>query len=157
MDVAMHPGIEPVAFLLGTWTGRGRGSYPTIGPFSYEEHVTFSHVGKPFLVYEQRTYATDDDRLLHVETGYWRAVRPDWVEIVLAQPTGIVEVDEGPLDTSSLHLRSVAVARTGSAKPVTEIQRDFTFDGPVMRYSMDMAAVGVPLAAHLEAQLTRQT
>jgi THAP4-like, heme-binding beta-barrel domain len=153
MDRPIHPDIEHLGFLLGTWIGEGQGEYPTIAPFGYRETVTFTHLGKPFVAYTQRTVATDDGRPLHGEAGYLRSPRPGWVELVVAHPTGVVEVDEGSLSGSSLRLHSRLVAVTGNAKEVTTIERDFDFEPGVIRYSLRMAAVGQPLTHHLQARL----
>lgn len=151
----VHAEIAPLGILLGTWSGRGHGDYPTIDPFDYDETVTFSHNGKPFLAYTQRTLHAGDGRPLHAETGYWRHPRTGWVEVVLTHPTGVAEVEEGPFDGSTLRLRSRAVSCTGSAKEVVSIERDLEVFDDRISYAVRMAAVGHPLTDHLTAELHR--
>ena len=152
----LHPNLEPLAGLVGTWAGGGRGEYPTIDAFDYVEAVTFGHVGKPFLAYAQRTTAADDGRPLHAETGYLRAPEPGRLELVIAHPTGHLEVARGDLLGTTLAFRSSTITATPSAKPVNEVVRTFHLEGDELRYQLAMAAVGLPLTHHLAATLRRQ-
>lgn len=154
----LHPDCRPLASLLGTWRGRGAGDYPTIDPFEYTEEVTFSHVGKPFFAYEQRTRDANDGRPLHREAGFLRPTASDRAELVLAHPTGVAEILEGPVRLGPpivFDLWTTSVTLTSTAKDVTQLHRAVELDGDVLRYTIAMAAVGLPLTHHLEAELHR--
>jgi hypothetical protein len=153
--IAVHPDAKALEFLLGTWVGEGQGHYPTISSFGYGEEVRFWHVGKPFVAYSQRTWALDDGRPLHSEAGYWRPKPDGVVELVIAIPTGHVEVEEGTLDGTRLLLSSRLVGATSTAKAVTAITRQVVVDDDVLRYVLSMAAVGEALQEHLTGELHR--
>ncbi|HUG86782.1 MAG TPA: FABP family protein [Euzebya sp.] len=152
----VHPDIAPLGFLLGTWRGDGKGAYPTIQPFAYTEEVVIEAMPKPVLRYTQRTADAATGEPRHAEVGYLRL--PGRVpEMVIAQPTGIVECHAGTLEGQHLVLRSTSVGLTPSAAvhDVTEVERVIEVEGDVLRYTLAMAAVGQPLQIHLTAQLVR--
>lgn len=157
--VDLHPDIAVLAALLGTWTGRGSGEYPTIEPFEYIEEVTFGHVGKPFLSYGHRTRSVSDGRPLHAETGYVRVPAPGRVEWVLAHPTGVTEIEEGTLTVTEgvieMELTATTIGRTSSAKDVNALSRSFRMERDLLTYTVRMGAVGQPLQHHLAATLHR--
>ncbi len=156
----LHPDIAVLAPLLGTWTGSGRGEYPTVETFDYLEEITVGHVGKPFLTYSQRTRAAADGRPLHAEVGYLRVPSPGRIELVVAHPTGVTEIDEGTVSSEGddlvIEVESTSVGLTGSAKTIRALGRSFQIVGDRLTYSVRMAAVGAPLTHHLAATLHRQ-
>ena len=171
----LHPDCEQLGFLLGVWRGAGEGSYPTIESFGYTEEVTFSHVGKPFLGYTQKTKHAVSGAPLHAEAGYLRAVGAGRVEFVVVQPSGIVElhsgtvdrgtvdrgtVDRGTVDGGALVLQLDGVHTTPTAKSVTDVHRQIWVEQhagvTTLAYQVSMAAVGEPLTHHLRATLVQQ-
>lgn len=158
-DPPLHPDVAELGPLIGTWEGSGTGNYPTIDDFEYTETISFGHVHKPFVTYQQRTRAVDDGRPLHAESGFWRVPAPGRVELVLAHPTGITELEEGTIsiegDAITIELASTTIGRSASAKQVDVVERTFVIQGDTMEYTLRMSAVGHALQHHLTAQLHR--
>lgn len=159
--------------LVGTWVGRGEGSYPTIETFAYDETVDIATVaGKPFLTYAQRTSHPHTGAPMHSEVGYLRF--PDFAdtgpgavgggtgaaELVVAQPTGVTECHRGTVvndgDTVVIDLASTSVGCTPSAREVTAVRRRLVVTGDALAYELWMAAVGQPDTLHLRARLERR-
>lgn len=157
-EVAPLPAeLASLAPFVGSWEGAGAGEYPTIEGFAYTQEIHLLPVpGKPFLAYRSATRAADDQRPLHAESGWLRLVGDGWVELVVAQGSGVVEITEGLLDGSELSLESTTVAGSTTAKSVTATERRYRVDGDVMTYDLAMAAVGQPLVHHLRGRLTRR-
>lgn len=154
MDIHVHPAIEPLAFLLGTWHGTGNGDYPTIEPFAYEETVTFEQFGKPFIAYTQRTMGAEGAPL-HTETGYIRAADDGALELVISQPSGITEIHTGTRDHSRLEFMSDSVSLSPTAKRIDRVGRVIDVDDDTMTNELMMAAVGESYQWHLGATLHR--
>ena len=155
----LHPLCEPLRPLLGTWRGRGAGHYPTIEDFEYLEEVTFGHVGKPFVAYGQKTREASSGLPLHAEQGYFRPQGDGGLELVLTQPSGILEVHTGTVTTTAdgleMSLSTIEVVTSPSAKDVTSVERVITVSGDTLSYDLSMAAVDQPFQHHLSATLTR--
>ena len=157
----LHARLEPLAFLVGTWRGLGVVGYPTVDEARYEQEMVFAHDGRPFLEYSSRTWLLDDDgqrvRASAREAGWWRPGRePRDVEVLLAHPTGIVEVHVGEVSFRKVELRTDVVARTETAKEVTALHRLYGIvEDTDLAYAVDLAAVGQPLQPHLSARLSR--
>jgi hypothetical protein len=168
--------LIPLAWLIGSWAGAGVIGYPTIEDAQFGQEVEFSHDGRPFLTYTSRTWLLDDDgnevRPLASESGYWRPVAasvghadeaaedvaaPDGteVEVLLAHPTGFVEIYLGTVRGPRIDLATDLVARTATAKEYTAATRLYGLVESDLLWAMDMAAVGQPLQSHASARLKR--
>ena len=156
----LHASLVPVSFLLGRWEGAGVVGYPTIESANFGQEITFSHNGKPYLIYGSRTWLLDSEgrpgRPLAVETGFWRPQPDGPLEVLLVHPTGISEIYLGEVTGTKIEMATDAVVRTSTAKEVTAGHRLYGLvEGGDLAYAYDMAAVGQPLQAHASARLKR--
>lgn len=155
----VHPDLELIAFLLGRWEGAGVGGYPTMESFNFGQEIEFGHIGKPFLTYTSRTWLLDQAgnrvKPLATETGYWRPQPNRQMEVLLAHPTGIVEIYVGDVAFHKIELHTDVVARTASAKEYTAGRRLYGLVKGNLMWAYDMAAVGQPLTSHMSGELKK--
>ena len=160
-DPEPHPALASLLPLVGVWRGTGHGGYPTIADFDYGQQVRFAHDGRPFLHYESRAWLLGADgtvlRPAAREVGWWRpGAAAGEFEVLLAHPTGIVEIYLGRLRSpNQWELSTDVVARAATAKEVTGNRRLYGIVDGALLYAVDMAAVGQPLQPHLAARLER--
>ncbi|KAL6314458.1 hypothetical protein AAG906_025943 [Vitis piasezkii] len=150
----VHPAIQPLSYLLGAWRGQGEGGFPTISSFSYGEELLFSHSGKPVIAYSQKTWKLSSGEPMHAESGYWRPKPDGTIEVVIAQSTGLVEVQKGTYNAEEklVKLQSELV---GNASKVTEISRVFELVNGELSYVVQMATNLNSLQPHLKALLKK--
>ncbi|KAF5468781.1 hypothetical protein F2P56_012907 [Juglans regia] len=152
---AVHPGIEPISYLLGTWKGQGEGGFPTINSFSYGEELRFTHhSSRPVIAYTQKTWKLNSGEPMHAESGFWRPKPDGSIEVVIAQSTGLAEVLKGTYNTEEkvIKLQSELV---GNASKVKEITRVFRLIGGDLSYEVEMATNSTSLQPHLRASLKK--
>jgi hypothetical protein len=75
--------------------------------------------------------------------------------LVIAQPSGIVEIHTGRVEEAKVDLASVMVATTPSAKSVEAVRRVIELVDEELHTRLWMAAVGQPLQLHLSASFQR--
>ncbi|XP_028974744.1 THAP domain-containing protein 4-like [Esox lucius] len=151
----MNPALMPLDWLLGVWEldEPGEGSFPSIPPFRYNETLHFSHVGQPVIYFMFNAFNAENKKPLHRECGFIR-MQPgtNRVAFIIAQNSGLVEVEEGLLTGQQLTLHTHALARTSFAKEphVQQISRVFQLrpDGK-LEQTVSMAMEGGPLIQHL--------
>ena len=99
----------------------------------------------------QKTQNVFDSQPLHSEQGFLRIIDDKKLEMVVAQPTGIVEVHDGFYasnpESCLINLHATQVSGTATAKPVEQVQRLLRIADNVLTYNVSMAAGGEPPAA----------
>jgi hypothetical protein len=156
----LHPDLMPLAWLVGTWCGKGRGEYPNVPGFQYAQEVSFNHDGRPFLNYFSRSWIIDENdeivRPAASEVGFWRIKENNVLEVILAHNTGIAEGWVGLVQGAKIQLAMDQGYSSPSAKIVTAGSRLYGLVEGELFTSYDMAAQGQTLQAHLWSSLERQ-
>jgi hypothetical protein len=133
----LHQELNPLAWMVGTWRGKGRGEYPNIDPFEFAQEVVFNHDGRNFLNYFSRSW--------------------NILEVVIAHNTGISEGWVGTYDGPKIQLVLDRGYAAPSAKVVSEGIRLYGLVAGELFFAYDMAAEGSELQAHIWSSLERQS
>jgi nitrobindin-like protein len=149
--------------LIGSWSGTGRGEFPTIEPFEYLETLHFTADDtRPLIHYEQKTQRRSAGQAdyvpSHWESGFIRLLSDGQVELVNAQGSGRLERLTGSLEPTAtgliLRLRSTAFLNDPR---MLEASRTITVNGDTLHYTQDMRTTAISQSAHhVEATLSRR-
>jgi hypothetical protein len=157
----LHPDLMPLAWLVGTWRGKGRGEYPNIEGFQFAQEVSFNHDGRAFLNYFSRSWIIDkNDEIVRPaasEVGFWRIKEKNVLEVLLAHNTGIAEGWVGLVQGAKIQLAMDQGYSSPTAKIVTAGSRLYGLVEGELFTSYDMAAQGQTLQAHLWSSLERSS
>ncbi len=147
--------------LVGAWHGQGTVRVPASGEeLAYAQRVSFSHDGRPFLIYSSQTWLVNPDgsvlRPASRECGFWRAgPGQDDVELVLSLATGIIEVFTGIAGEHRWELATGVVGFTPTAKKLAGERRLYAMVDDTLTYVQELALEPGDFRPHLTAQLSR--
>lgn len=153
--------LLPLAWMLGRWEGVGLFSYPTMDKGRFGQELELTQDGRPFVEWRSQTWELDEDgakvRPFATETGYLRPVGEESkeCELVLAHPTGIVELYYGTIEPARLTMKTDGVLRSPEARDYAGAERMYGYVNGELFWAMDMAADGEPMQTHMSAQLKR--
>jgi hypothetical protein len=155
----LHPDLNPLAWLVGTWRGKGFGEYPNMDRFEFAHEIVFSHDERPFLTYFSRTWIIDAKgdiiRPGSSETGFWRVREGNILEVTIAHSSGLAEGWLGRFDGPKIQLVMDHSYASPSAKPIQEGSRLYGLVEGELFFAYDIATDGYPLQAHLWSTLPR--
>ncbi|GMA40996.1 FABP family protein [Mobilicoccus caccae] len=161
LDATINPAVAPLAWMVGRWEGVGVVGYPDMESRNFGQELTISHDTRPFLEVDSRAFLLAEDgsieKPLAREVGFFRVLEGGEIELLLAHPTGIVEMYAGEREEKRpvLNLRTDGVMRSPAAREYTAATRMYGLVENKLMWVMDMAAEGHPLTSHLSAQLSR--
>jgi len=148
------------AFLAGTWTGEGRGQFPTVTSFDYRETLIYTRRDEKTLAYEQRAKKLYDGQTewleSHWENGFIRILESGELEVTSAQ-LGRVEVLTGKVEIEGNIIQIHFVSKTIANDPrMVSSARRFELDRDTLHYEMEMQTTAVEKSMqHLKAELRR--
>ena len=100
----LHPLVQNLRPILGTWRGTGEGSFPTLSAsFRYTEELCFEavHPTKPVIAYSHRTANAETGAPMHRESGFMKLLPNGSFTWTVAQATGMAEIADGSWDSAT--------------------------------------------------------
>jgi hypothetical protein len=172
---SLHPLVENMRSILGTWRGKGVGNFPTLtASFQYSEELCFeaAHPTKPVIAYSHRTAHAETGAPMHRESGFMKLLPDGKFTWTVAQATGMAEVADGSWDSmtgeiwkrfplnccadSSSGALCMTSTQIAGADKVTNVSRHYIVNQSALNYTISMATKQVSqLTVHLTAALVR--
>jgi hypothetical protein len=155
----LNPDLVALAWMIGSWEGSGKSSYPGTEDLDFGQRIDFSPGGGSYLHYLSQTYEVGPDgtpvRPLEMETGFWRPQPDASLEVVMSNPQGFVEVWYGHISGAKIELATDAVLRTATAPDYSAGQRLYgSVEGDLL-WTFDRAADGQQLQSYQWGRLRR--
>ncbi len=157
----IHDDLLGLLALVGTWHGAGHGVVASSGEqFEFGQQIVVAHDGRPFLVYESRSWLRAADgsviRPAWRESGFWRpGPGPDDIALVLASNTGQALVLAGTAGDQRWDLATISAQRAPNAVDVDGERRLYALRDDELVYATELAPGGRPYAPHLNGRLIR--
>jgi hypothetical protein len=166
----LAPEVFPLAWVVGSWSGRGFIEYPDIPRTEFRADTVFDHDGGPYLIYRSTLTVIgpdgEDAAVWSSEQGYWRVPpeAPDGfeltenqhaVELVVADASGSIALYLGVVGNGKIEIATDLMARTASAPDIGGSSRLYGNVAGELLFSFDIAAFGNPLQSYASGRLTR--
>ncbi len=159
--------LVPIAWLAGRWEGAGVIDSEDAGERQVGQEVDISVDQRGFLHHRSQVWLLDDDGQrtdpLDTEVGFWRVAQTQSsptepgidVELVLAHPTGTVELFVGRGTGTRIDLTTDAVVRTPGGEDYRAGVRTYGQVEGDLLWVLDAATGADPLRARISARLKR--
>ena len=166
----LAPEVYPLAWLVGTWSGRGFIEYPEIPRTEFRADTVFDHDGGPYLIYRSTMTAIgpdgEDAAVWSSEQGYWRVppVTPEGfelaanqhpVELLVADASGSIALYLGVVGNGKIEVATDLMARTASAPDIGGASRLYGNVAGELLFALDIAAFGKELQSYASGRLAR--
>jgi hypothetical protein len=156
----LHPELMPLAWLIGTWRGKGRCEYPNIEGFEFAQEVSFNQDGQDHLNYFSRTWVIDSNSEIvkpyDSEVGYWRLRDKEVLEVVLSHNSGTNEGWLGLIRGPKIQLAMDKAYESPSKKAIDSGSRLYGLVEGQLFTSLDVGKDGHDLQAYMWSSLERQ-
>jgi hypothetical protein len=155
----LHPSVVPLAWLLGTWRGRGHGEYEGMDRFEFAQEVVFSHDTRNFLTYYSRSWLLDEageiTTAAGVETGFWRVENEGVLEVLLANGMGQAQGWVGRFEGPRIQLALDHNYASPTGQSIEQGHRLYGLVDGELFWAYDLAAEGAEMQPHIWATLQR--
>lgn len=108
----IHEKLRPLCWIIGEWRAiTGVANYPTMKcPINYEEELSFTFLGQPFLNYKSLTWNVKDGSPMQIESGFLHIDEDETsAALITAQNFGIATVEEGLVKNNTLITNSSCI------------------------------------------------